>query len=723
MVFADYPGHVIAGATLLLFAALLVWAYRSDVVRQVRAWRWLLFGLQYGALAALIVILWNPSRTETAETTAKNTVMVVFDTSRSMSIADESVENRLDNAIAAFKQCFAPANPDGPEYAYYGFDWRCYRSDGPDGLRRWGDQTNLHPVLALLRKYDVAGTAPTDGEKTDQGRVVGALVFTDGQAAEKNVQAYSPMQGQNLAVAFVGVGSAELRTDLAVRTIRAPAKTVIGTAYCVETLVAAKGESAGPIRVELLDDELIVDYTDLAPGALDAKEPLEFWAPADTLGSHCVTVRIRGAENEINWANNVRRTMVEVVDEDKLRVLFYSDTASFDIGKIRQALERDTKIRLDFGFDAIMNPRPMARDDAMSGHVPLPEDKAGFCQYDVIVLGSCPFDNLSIAQLEGLYGFVAERGGGLVLVPGRASRDAAWAKNRLVRALLPVESSPASAMGGARQPQLTLAGLDSGIVGERDLEEHELEVSLCYDGVRKKPAATTLLMAGDTPLVCVHRVGRGRVALLNARNLFRLYREDLGGGFLQKLFSGLIAHVGRTGQLEAGVELFAKRDADEPRKVRFDAYVYDNRFDLVADANVLLDIGGNVVRMDEAGKGQYTVQIDNVVEEAVVARAEAEVDGYFLGQKTLAATLPLPRSEMDDVELDRVFLRSLAERISAQYFDAEALDEDAAGMFAAAVRSVTKGAATPVWPNWPLLLALCALLSALWFIRRSLGLM
>ena len=118
------------------------------------------------------------------------------------------------------------------------------------------------------------------------------------------------------------------------------------------------------VVVELLKDNYIVDSREIPASAFkqngkDGSIPIEFAIGADTLGNHTLSVRAkivepasaRSIEGEVNLANNIRTTMIEVVEETKLRVLFYSQVVSFDIGKVRQALARNDKIDLALALE------------------------------------------------------------------------------------------------------------------------------------------------------------------------------------------------------------------------------------------------------------------------------------------------------------------------------------------------------------------------------------
>ena len=56
---------------------------------------------------------------------------------------------------------------------------------------------------------------------------------------------------------------------------------------------------------------------------------------------------------DLAFSRRCRSACVEVTQERLLRVLLYTQWASFDVGRIRQALTWDKGIRLDFGFDVI----------------------------------------------------------------------------------------------------------------------------------------------------------------------------------------------------------------------------------------------------------------------------------------------------------------------------------------------------------------------------------
>ncbi len=756
MIFVDYPGHLVALPLLVFFAAITVLAFRPAQLAKPKLKRpiLLLAAIQYLALLTLLLILWNPSHPRKMQMLSRNSVLVAFDTSESMSLVEDGKTTRLDKAIAAFKDKLRPGDRRAPDYKIFGFDREAYHSGSTDFLRRWGDRTDMHGFCALLARYSASADSGPSAEKqnanpaapddpganprTQEHRIAGAVIFTDGGADDRNASAYAPTPEEGFPIVLIGVGSKQPRCDVAVKSFSAPSRVAVDTAYQAIVTVTAANLGARPVTIELLRDDSVIDSRRIAAETFAAKNPkrpstrpdddyvtVEFTLAADRLGTQTILARAKTAQSEINTANNACTTTVEVVEENRLKVLLYSQRADFNIGKVRQALTRDSRIRLDLGLDVIRR-RALSREAFETlGYVRLPKDREGFYEYDIIVLGPCEPGGLTDVQIDGLYSFVADRGGGLVLLPGPPdSGPAAWLDEK-AKTLMPAildRRKPLLLPPSPGSIELTPEGLDGNILGPADLKGLDQPAAAHYRIIRAKPAATTLASVNNAPLIALHRVGRGRVCLLNASRLFNWYREDLEGGLLYKVLAGLTGHLGSLTSRASTIELFAERPPDRKSAVRFDAYVCDRSFRPAPGANVLLNLQDLVVSMDDLGRGYYVTQIDCPADRPIVATVQAEIDGAFLGEKSIAVNLSDAPTEMAEARMDQQFLLALAERLNGKYVHAEDIDRNFANMFEAQTKMGTSTRMASAWPTWPLLLALSLLLSAGWFLRRSIGL-
>ena len=736
MIFANYPGHLIAVLLLVVSAGLTLFIFHTGELRKAKlqAYRLPLILLQYVSIALMLFILWDPSRYEESQTLAKNSVLALFDTSESMSVVEDGKTNRLEKALNVFEQKFRSLGPASPNYKIFGFDQQTYHSGSPDFLHRWGSHTDLNSIFTTLSQYDITdetGSADKNAGETPSPRnAIGAVIFTDGQVDSKSLNTYLPLRNRDFKIILVGVGSRDHTPDVAVESIDAPSRIVIDSVCKVQATISVKKLTNQPVTVELLKDNYVVDTREIPAGVFqqnhqDGSVPIEFTVAADALGNHTLSVRAKAFEQEANPANNVRTTMIEVVDETKLKVLFYSQVVSFDIGKIRQVLARDDKIDLDLALDAIRTPILAKRASEICGYAKLPDNRQEFNQYDIVILGPCDFDSLTNTQVDSLYSFVVDRGGGLILLPGRGDYGPAGWMNQKIKILIPMildadEDSVFSGDPGQIEP--TLEAIDSKVLDPEILKNYTDQILPYYHVIDPKPASTTLATVKEAPIVAVHRVGRGRVCLVNMSKLFLLYREDRQGGLLYELMAGLISDLGRITHREAGIELFAERVAEQADKVKFEAYVCDPSFEPVAGANVLLSFGSAVLSMAQIKRGYYAVEVENVRDQAIIATAQAEINGAFLGEKTIAINLPPAKTEMSNVEMDEEFLQSLAKKLNGKYYHVDEIDENVSQMFEAQTQTGSTRRMTSIWPTWPLLLVLCALLSASWFLRRAVGL-
>ena len=325
MIFVNYPGHFVAGLLLISFVVLIVFAFRSKELQKakLKLYRHLLTLLQYVSIVILLLILWNPSSPKEREMLSKNSVLVFLDTSESMSIVEDGRVSRLDKALKIFEQEFCPSDREGPEYKIFGFDRQTYHSGSSDFLRRWGSQTNMHSVLALLGRYDVAkephlskkplssnlqtAEGSDKNEPPRKSKVAGAVVFTDGQADDKNVSVYLPVGKKGFEIVLIGVGSKEPQSDIAIKSIDAPSRVVIDTVYKVEVVVTGRNLQNQPVTIELLKDDYVIASKQLPANAFpqwgDRRSHVglgsrdvttEFVAGADRLGRHALSARARG---------------------------------------------------------------------------------------------------------------------------------------------------------------------------------------------------------------------------------------------------------------------------------------------------------------------------------------------------------------------------------------------------------------------------------------------
>ncbi len=728
MIFADYPGHIAAIALLAITAAIVFWAFRTNELKKekYKYLRVILIGTRILVIVIIFLILWNPSRSEIAETFERNNVLVFFDTSQSMSVVEKTVKTRLDNALNIFTEKLQSSGKNNPEYKILGFDNDVYHSGSTQLLRRWGNHTNFQNVVAALGKYDIE---KDDTNSTHYNNTKGAIIFTDGQVDDQVISTYSPLTREDFPVIIVGIGSRDTGTDVEIQNVKAPVKALIDSIYNVEITAAANNLVDNSVTLELLVDNLLINSINVPAKEFETKDKHEnqtitvtFRVPAETLGSHNLTIRVKKVENEVNTANNIYNTFIDVVENVELNVLFYSQAAEFNVGKIRQALSLDPRIHLDFCLDAIISADISSRAINQLGYARLPETEEEFNKYDIIIFGAFCADALTEKQTTGLYNFVTQKGGGLIILPGREDYGPAGWDNHQAKLLLPVIFGSNKPKPGSEKIELTKEGNYEIALQDEDTPHYNFTVSPYYDIEKVKPSSNTLATSGDKPLIIIQRIGRGKVCLLNITKLFSWYREDKQGGWLYSLMSQLTSYIGKSPGQSAGVELFAERQNSDENKVKFTAYVRDKTYSPVEQANVLLNYNNQIYSMSPSGSGYYVTEIDNMQTDRIVASVQAESSGVFLGKKSIAANLPPWKTEMSNTRFNEQFLMNAAKQLNGTYIYGEDVDTELVKSFDTQTQVGHIKRLTSIWPNWLLWGLICLSLSIEWYIRRAKGL-
>lgn len=722
MTWLDYPGHgwaLLAGALVCVLAGLGF--YRLFQVRRLHGTAIFAAGVCQGLCAlGVLLILWNPCATQDVPQVARNRVLVVMDTSQSMSIEDTPRGSRLDAAITAFETHARPGDETGPHFQILGLDTTLYGCDDMDQLTRWGSHSRIR---ALSRRL---ADLIQEANDTDPGaEISGVVLMTDGQFEDTWRWPGTLAWPDSFEAVVIGVGSPDLPSDVSVTELRAPGQVPQGSVCPVEITVSRTEDSQDPLILDVVLDDVTVQQVSLEPDRWvshqgQAHQTVTCQWPMQAPGRHVLGARIRPMEGEMNPANNEAWTVIEVAEPRTNRVLLYSRRATLQVGKLRRVLEADQRVILDVCLDAIKD-RRLARKSSYAGRsVAFPYEPNEFAVYDLIVMVTQDETLWDAAQRHRLYEFVTRHGGGLMVFAEAEGQGALRWPQEILGRLLPVtpmltQSEPAMGVLGPSQ-EAQEARLFQGV----SLAQHDLPV-LAWPMGRPKPASTCLAVVDHTPAVLTHRVGEGHVCVVGLSKLFQLYCEDQQGGTLFDLISTLVRMTAPEPGQDSGLRVFAERVPDQPDQLWITAWIKDQAAGPVEDAAVLATVESQVVTLSAMGRGRYRALVPYAGPPCVVVRVEAQVRGQYLGQSVTAVRLPSVRTEMSRIQLNEPGLADLSQAMQAEYVNINKVDRSTFERFEGRRTLSPTMLVTSQWPRWIVLCLLCVLLCASWSIRRSLG--
>ncbi|MGE5243365.1 MAG: hypothetical protein ACM3SQ_03970 [Betaproteobacteria bacterium] len=497
--------------------------YRRPLVPLSRGRRGVLVALRAAVLALLLAFLFRPIVLMPPSASRDAVVPVLVDVSRSMRIADADSEPRLARAVGLLRQELLPALAGSftPEVFAAGDGVAPAR---PDALRADATRSDLSDALAAIR------------DRYRGQRVAGIVLLSDGGDTGRRSDAAA---GSGPPVFAVGVGSPDGLRDREVLGVTAGDPRLDQASIDLHVSAISTGFGRAPFQLRVLANGDPVESRRVVPPADGSPVDEVFTVSPDPLNPTVYTVEIAADDREAVTENNARSVLVNPAGR-KRRVLLVEGAPGFEHSFIRRELVRDPGLEVD----ALVRKGKNADGEntyfvqASAGRTPAllkgyPSRKEDLDVYDAIGIANVEADFFTRAQLQMTADFVAERGGGLVVLGGRSFEQRGLAGTPL-EDILPVELNN-------RRGGLVRTSLDAGdapaapdkVVLTRDGETHPImRLGGTVEATRKKwealpalaasaplggprPGATVLAVTAAPggalyPVVAVQRFGQGR---------------------------------------------------------------------------------------------------------------------------------------------------------------------------------------------------------------------
>ena len=708
-------------------------AYARPIIPLSVPRRGVLMGLRFAAFLVLLLLLAQPVRLEPAAAT-DTIVPVLLDQSRSMAVADVDGEPRMDAAVALIRDRISPAIGDEFQVELWGFG----ETLAPVDLAR---------VRAEARRSDLR--AALDAVQTHYvGRSVAGIVVVSDGGDTGGVDA----QWTGPPVFTVGVGAPAVSRDREVLDLTAGRAVVAESVVDLSISVVGHGFGLEPFEVRVLEDGHLLRVLQLtlpADGAV-MREVVSVSPNRDTATLY--TVQIPVDKTELVSENNVRSVLVQPAGRPR-RVLLVEGAPGYEHSFLKRALHDDPGTVVDAVVQKGQNDRgertfyiqgAAARVRALATGYPTTREV--LFAYDAVILANVEVALLRPAQIELTVAFVAERGGGLLVMGARSFEGRGLAGTPL-EPLLPLTLRDRGGAGGFRLPAsadtahriaLTVEGethpimrLGASVAETRS--RWDLTPTLGNTlrlGPPRPGAAVLATTTGEgtaaRPLVAIQRFGRGRTMLFTGEASWR--------------WKMLLPSTDQT------YDMFWKQtarwlgaDAPEPVMLRveggraegdtlhIDVVVADEAFAPVIDAAVrvrVTDPNGDTREVSAtlvAGEiGRYVAEVEPTRRGVYQVTAFADHGAGELGRADVAVLVGGADLELTDPRRQDAVLRRVAEASGGRLLDATQIDE-----LVGALRATVALAPPTEHDLWDTLwgfLAVVGVLSGEWGLRRQWGL-
>ncbi|MCG3118958.1 MAG: hypothetical protein ALAOOOJD_01254 [bacterium] len=737
--------------TLVILAAIAlgatVWLYRRTTTPVRPLWHTVLILLRLLAIAVVVFCLLEPVLSVSTVVPRKSSVLVLVDDSESMSIADGASGNARMTRLQQVAGWLGDAtNENGAlsrlqknfRVETFRFGSAVEPLPGAKDLRGKGQSTNLAAALEFA------------GKQARQDALAGVILVTDGvaSAGADPLQVSRDLIGLQVPIFTIGAG-AKIANDLQVAKVEATRSVLEKARVEVTAMLQARGHAGETVAVELREGEKVIQRQSILLGERGARVAFQF-AP-DRKGFVKYTIAVPAVRNEAVTANNEMSFLIDSRDRTA-RILYVEELHPWEFKFLSRALEGDPALQLT----ALLKTGPekflrLGLRNASELREGFPAKREELFGYQAIVIGSMPAAFFSQAQLALIREFVAERGGGFMMLGGMRALSQGGYSNTVIDELLPVQLlPPPDADGRAFPPQLqeefrftpTPEGLASPLLR---LEPEPLANRQRWENLPllqgynplgpAKPGASILAVhpmhqpGAPRILLATQRFGHGRTGVLATSTTWRWqmhleHRDMTHERFWRQLVRWLSL------QSPDPVRISLERESFPPNEsMTMQVNVQDSSFTAPENANVelrviapngeplaltaspdLRQMGNYLASFEPTQEGLYTVE--------VLAHDQA---GHFLGKAENAFFVEPSHAELMHADLQAPLLQRLAEISGGRYFhlsEAENLP-DAITVSKSSYSKVTE---QEIWDAPIFFLAIALLLAAEWFIRRSKGL-
>src|SRR6266849_2489097 len=404
-------------------AAVVYAEYRRPLSPLTGVQRSVLVSLRVLALAALVLFLFRPIVILPPAGSRDAIVPVLVDVSRSMRLADADGQARVARANMLLKNELGLALSSHFTTEIYSVGERLAPAK-IDGL------------AADARRSDLAGALAAVRERYRGQRVAGIVVLSDGGDTGR-ADGSGGSRGSGGAggsggdaggppVFAVGIGSPDGPRDREVPGITTSHPRLDHSSVDLHVTAVSTGFGRTPFALHVLGNGQVLDTRRIVPPADGSPIDEVFTVSPDPLNPTVYTVEIPRDESEAVAENNVRSVLVSPAGR-KRRVLVVEGAPGFEHSFMTRAWASDPGLEIDSvtrkgknadGQDTFFVQAGAGRSAALTTGFPVKREQ--LYAYDAVAIANVEGDFFSRAQLAMAADFVAERGGGLLVLGGRS---------------------------------------------------------------------------------------------------------------------------------------------------------------------------------------------------------------------------------------------------------------------------------------------------------------
>ncbi len=725
---------------VMAVTALTLWAYSKRLRGTTGRWRYVALSLRLLAILLCLMAALRPKVTLAEKKKQAASLVYLFDTSKSMVLADEvNGQTRWNVAKEILKQAKEEAKSLGPDLNVKIHFFDSTLADPKPNEK--GEYAEPHGLETRL------GTAILEANKAEQinAKRIARMVIVSDFASNHGpdpLEAARQLKGSDQAVKIIAVGlgtesAGSNHRDIALRDIVTSPTVFVKNQVEVRGSVIAHGYANQDLNVELYVEN---QPTPVAKTTVKVKEGAETvqitgikFVP-QTPGEKLLTLKVTPKEGEMSVDNNNMSTFVSVLSGG-LNVLFLQGhNSTFEYRFLGRAIAQSTAIQMD----GIAMRKPADGDKSQV-------DDAVFARgkYNVYVFCNLPSDYLTPKQ-HSLLVEAVKNGAGFIMLGGHSSFGPGGWADTPVAGILPAAIHPGD--GEIEEPIKlvpTTIGLDSFIL---HVGATKAETGKIWDAMppmlgsnrfgQLKAGAAVLATSpapGAEPVMISMDSGLGRVIAFGGETWVWGRQTEEGRLAYRKFWRQTVFWLShKEDDSENQVKLsLDRRRIGVGEKLELTATVRDGKGAAITDASYECKIQreGNdgvtePVELYNQGERWHGIRYatNNLgVPGNYAATVTFRQGGKEIGHDSARFLVYQDDRELENPSADLKLAREIAELTGGELVTPEKLATHLKGIDRSAYTEYVTDSQYEVWDNWPFMLIFAAILTLEWWLRKRHG--
>jgi uncharacterized membrane protein len=726
-----WPVWILAAA-ILAAAGLLFWHVRRN--------RGMLSGLrpiaicllETGLIALILFLLWHPALSIATLRPQQNVVAVLVDDSRSMNISDQS-GTREAAAKAILDGGLLKSLDQKFQVRLYKFGKEADRIQRADQLTAGAPASRIGETLEQIL---------AESSSLPLGAIV---LLSDGadNSGGIDLQTISAIRRQRIPVHTIGFGKEHPDRDIEITDVVVPARALPKSRLSATVTFQNYGLSGTHAKLNVKESGKVLASQDVTLKADGTPQTETLVFNCGEAGPKTLEVALDPVPGEENAVNNKVSRLVNV-ENRKPRILYIEGEPRWDFKFIRRAIDDYPEIGIELPSMLRTTQNKILRlgmKDTKELEDGFPSKPEELFEYQGLIVGSVEANYFTPTQQQMIRDFVDRRGGGLLLLGGRATLSDGGYPNSPLADLVPTKL-PESRGTFHRDfvgveltgqgAQSVMCRLDEDTARNAERWKKMPQVANWQEVGEPKPGATVLLNAVPpgrraSPLLVTQNYGKGRSVLLASEGTWRWkmwmdHADKTHATFWQQLFRYLVTDT--PGQVSAATP---KTVLSDETKVPIRVEVRDKQFKPVTNAKVqarFLLPDGSSATMElgpqplEEGvySGEWTAEKPGSYVAEIIAGREQE----SLGHDMLSFRREDGVAEGFHTSQNRELLEKLSEQTGGRYYkpaDASKLSNEISYSEA----GITTRETRDLWDMPVIFLLALTIRGSEWLLRRRWG--